>query len=107
MQAIYPITGENCKAHYGKPVLIYLHDGSEIQGIMSRVEKGNLILNDVPPSQIEPTARENKMKSKVKRRKKNAAKASIKAIDSPFDYPNSFGAQAIDLTSIAALYLLI
>ncbi|SDO81913.1 hypothetical protein SAMN04487897_12355 [Paenibacillus sp. yr247] len=46
MQPIHPITQKTCQGLYGKPVLIYLNDGSEIYGVLSRIEKNTLILND-------------------------------------------------------------
>jgi small nuclear ribonucleoprotein (snRNP)-like protein len=46
MQPIYPITDKTCRSLYGKPVLIFLNDGSEIYGVLSRIEKNKLILNE-------------------------------------------------------------
>lgn len=46
MQRIHPITEESCRSHCGKPVLLYLNDGTEIQGILSRVSGGKLYLNE-------------------------------------------------------------
>lgn len=46
MQPIDPITEKACKSLCGKPVLLYLNDGSQIFGVLSRLEKNTLILNE-------------------------------------------------------------
>ncbi|CAG7649007.1 hypothetical protein ACFQI7_27135 [Paenibacillus allorhizosphaerae] len=48
MKAIYPISAEKCRPFYGKPVCIFLKDGSEIFGTLSRVDGQKLILNEGP-----------------------------------------------------------
>ncbi|SDE15862.1 hypothetical protein SAMN02799630_04854 [Paenibacillus sp. UNCCL117] len=44
MKRIYPVTEEDCKPHCGKPVLVLMQDGTEIYGVLSRVEGGKLYL---------------------------------------------------------------
>lgn len=46
MQPIDPITEKACKNLCGKSVLLYLNDGSQIFGVLSRLEKNTLILNE-------------------------------------------------------------
>lgn len=46
MQPIDPITEKTCKTLCGKSVLLYLNDGSQIFGVLSRLEKNTLILNE-------------------------------------------------------------
>ena len=46
MKRIDPICEGECRPYYGKPVVLILKDGSEVSGVLSRVENGQLILND-------------------------------------------------------------
>ncbi|NOU90088.1 hypothetical protein GC102_30655 [Paenibacillus sp. LMG 31460] len=75
MQPIHPITDKTCRSLYGKPVLIFLNDGSEIYGILSRIEKNKLILNDDVTSKLNSATKKTKKaisKSKVKTKTKQA-----------------------------------
>ncbi|MCY9691760.1 hypothetical protein [Paenibacillus alginolyticus] len=60
MQPIYPITDKTCRSLYGKPVLIFLNDGSEIYGVLSRIEKNKLILNDDAATKLNTTTKKSK-----------------------------------------------
>lgn len=66
MQPIYPITEIACRNLYGKHVLIYLKNGSEIYGVLSRFEKNKLVLGD---------GNTPKLSSSTKKTKKNTSKA--------------------------------
>lgn len=66
MQPIHPITDKTCRSLYGKPVHIFLNDGSQIYGVLSRIEKNKLILNDDAAS---------KLNSSTKKTKKNISKS--------------------------------
>jgi hypothetical protein len=118
MQRIYPITEESCRAHSGKPVLLFLTNGTEIQGMLSRVEGGKLYLNEQPGSgRGDNTIRKKaKVRAKTGTAKKTSAAKNAPAPDfgSPFYEPEpspygyGFGAPlAFDLTEIAALFVLI
>lgn len=75
MQPIYPITDKTCRSLYGKHVLIFLNDGSEIYGVLSRIEKNKLILNDDANSKLSTTTKKTKKTiSKSKAIKTNQAK---------------------------------
>ncbi|MFC0215213.1 hypothetical protein ACFFK0_22735 [Paenibacillus chartarius] len=117
MQRIYPITEEACRCHCGKPVLIYLADGSEVYGMLSRVENGKLVLNEpetaaeasgksVTTSQRKSSARSGK---KTRGRYPTVQTSAFGAFPGPFFPP--FGllgpVLAFDLAFIAALFLLI
>jgi small nuclear ribonucleoprotein (snRNP)-like protein len=75
MQPIHPITDKTCRSLYGKPVLVFLNDGSEIYGILSRIEKNKLFLNDDVTSKLNSATKKTKKtisKSKVKTKTKQA-----------------------------------
>ncbi len=75
MQPIHPITDKTCRNLYGKPVLIFLNDGSEIYGILSRIEKNKLFLNDDVTTKLNSSTKKTKKtisKSKVKTKTKQA-----------------------------------
>ncbi|MGO4270496.1 hypothetical protein AB4Z22_11695 [Paenibacillus sp. TAF58] len=75
MQPIYPITDKTCRSLYGKHVLILLNDGSEIYGVLSRIEKNKLILNDdANPKLSTATKKTKKTISKSKAIKTKQAK---------------------------------
>lgn len=69
MQPIDPITEKACKSLCGKPVLLYLNDGSQIFGVLSRLEKNTLILNE----EVGPTL----SGATSKKKSKTAAKAKL------------------------------
>ncbi|GAI82845.1 unnamed protein product, partial [marine sediment metagenome] len=57
------------------PVLIFLNDGSEIYGILSRIEKNKLFLNDDVTTKLNSSTKKTKKtisKSKVKTKTKQA-----------------------------------
>lgn len=92
MQRVYPITEETCSALYGRPVLVYLKDGSEVTGLLSRVEKGRLILNDFSAGVsnfIFDQGKRGSGKSKGKS-KKSAAKVSVQAFPAE-PFPETYG----------------
>lgn len=91
---IDPITEESCKPHYGKQVVIFLHDGTEIYGVMSRVKNGQLILNDFSGSYLSTTP--TSKKGKLTRGKKSSKKAEMNS---------SAGVIALELATIALLFV--
>ncbi|MDU0202953.1 MULTISPECIES: hypothetical protein [Paenibacillus] len=66
MQPIHPITEKACKSLCGKPVLLYLNDGSQIFGVLSRLEKNTLILNEEARPTLNSTASKKKRKTTAK-----------------------------------------
>lgn len=72
MQPIHPITEKNCRSLVGKPVLVYLTNGSDIYGIVSRVEKNKLILNDTGQAKLKSTSKSTKPTLTKKGKKKLA-----------------------------------
>lgn len=121
MQRIHPVTAENCRAHYGKPVLLYLTDGTEVTGVLSRVQGGRLILNEqAAAGQAAKTVTLKKKKAKTKAKihalKKSpvagnsAFSSSAPLLADPFAQPSyayGYGApMAFDVAMIAALFVL-
>ncbi|OCT16733.1 hypothetical protein A8709_08715 [Paenibacillus pectinilyticus] len=60
MQAFHPITEKTCRSLVGKPVLLVLNNGVELAGIVSRIEKNKLILNDSPQAKLNSTPKSTK-----------------------------------------------
>ena len=84
MQRIFPVTEEACRPHCGKPVVVYLQDGTEIHGMLSRVENGQLILND---DAVAAASSKKGKSAKASHRKATASdQAQINAFD-PLGYP--------------------
>lgn len=123
MQPIHPITDKTCRSLYGKPVLIFLNDGSEIYGILSRIEKNKLFLNDDVTTTLNSATKKTKKtisKSKVKTKTKQAKpldqtsfSGTVDEGHSSFGLPlMSFGGMApgyqgaidIQLENIAAMF---
>ncbi|NOU75244.1 hypothetical protein GC098_28295 [Paenibacillus sp. LMG 31458] len=123
MQPIYPITDKTCRSLYGKPVLIFLNDGSQIYGILSRIEKNKLFLNDDVTTKLNSATKKTKKtisKSKVKTKTKQAKpldqtsfSGTVDEGQSSFGLPfMSFGGMApgyqgaidIQLENIAAMF---
>lgn len=131
MQRIYPITEDNCRPHCGKPVLIFLNDGTEIQGILSRVRDGKLYMNEKSdtdkPSQASTRSKKKVTIKSAKPGKKKGRKPNVgvaAAEPGPLDngYSNGYGYGpgpgygfgyglgppfALNLTTIAALFVLV
>ncbi|MFD0696055.1 hypothetical protein ACFQZT_18450 [Paenibacillus sp. GCM10027628] len=118
MERIFPVTEQTCKAHYGKPVLIYLYDGSEIYGVLSRVENGRLILNDKVAEVSGSSKKKPKGKTfKTKIKQDTATPQASGPLGVPYGdgdglygFPPfeglGFGAAlVIELTAIAALFV--
>lgn len=82
MQPIYPITDKTCRSLYGKPVLIFFNDGSEIYGILSRIEKNKLILNDDSASKLSSTTK--KTKKTISKSKAIKTKQAKPLVQNPF-----------------------
>ncbi|KQX45428.1 hypothetical protein [Paenibacillus sp. Root444D2] len=98
MQPIYPITDKTCQSFYGKPVLIFLNDGSEIFGVLSRIEKNKLILNDDATPKLNTT---------TKKTKKNISKSkTVKAKQAKSPDQTSFSGTAAEGYSSFGLPLL-
>lgn len=55
MKRIFPINESNCKSLYGKTVFLFLEDGSEFVGTLSKFEKNQLILNDKSAREMKTT----------------------------------------------------
>ncbi|NOU99609.1 hypothetical protein [Paenibacillus planticolens] len=79
MQPIHPITEKACKSLYGKPVLLFLNDGSQFFGVLSRFENNTLILNDEARPNLNSTTSKKKAKAKTKTRTKNVKVAETEA----------------------------
>lgn len=117
MERIFPVTEQTCKAHCGKPVLIYLYDGSEIYGVLSRVENGRLILNDTVAEVSGSSKKKPRGKTaKTKIKQDTAATQTLGPLGVPYGYGDGlygfppfggFGigaALVIELAAIAALF---
>ncbi|NEW09826.1 hypothetical protein GK047_28305 [Paenibacillus sp. SYP-B3998] len=111
MQRIYPITEKSCNAQCGKPVLVFLHDGLEIYGVLSRVEKEKLILNDQSSSVSSSTTKKSaKVKTKKTKAKTQALEPSSGANVFPSYGLPFFGGLdpsqrfEIEMGSVAALF---
>ncbi|WP_052488066.1 hypothetical protein [Gordoniibacillus kamchatkensis] len=119
MQRIHPVTAATCRPHYGKPVLIYLTDGTEVTGILSRVQGSKLFLNEhiaaVPPAEQTITMRKKaKTGAKIHALKKapsagkNAPLVAAPQQAAGPSYEYGYGAPvAFDVSSIGALILLV
>lgn len=112
MQIVYPVSKESCKPFCGKPVLIYLHDGAQIQGILSRVEKGRIILNERSTGTSDERRKGRLAKTKNSVKKGRAAKTTVNTggfSPHPYQYgfvhPFPYGPLIdLDLASIAVLF---
>jgi hypothetical protein len=115
MERIFPITEKSCIALCNKPVLIFLNDGSEIYGILSRVEKGKLILNDQSAGISNLSTKKSKKKTAKVKTKQVKAKTQISEPDSAsagysfFGFPlfGEFGnneALEFEMENVAALF---
>jgi hypothetical protein len=119
MQRIHPITEESCRPHCGKPVLVILADGTEIQGVLSRVDGGKLYLNDEGGDEATLSSKKAKIKSVRTRNKSRKARKSggVTAVPpladdpvpGPYGHPAPFLGPLLvfDLAFIAALFVLI
>jgi len=119
MKPIHPICEEQCREHYGKPVLVILRDGSELVGVLSRYDQDKLILNgetfpeDLPTYNKSIQLKKHK-KLSINQKKKSGGKATVSAFPgafgpgpgvSPF-FPFG-GPLVLDLALIALLFALI
>lgn len=76
MQPFHPITAKSCKNLIGKPVLVYLTNGLEIYGVVSRVEKNKIIINDKQQASTKSSSKSTKPTSAKKGKKKQAPPTS-------------------------------
>ncbi|MDR6554177.1 hypothetical protein [Paenibacillus qinlingensis] len=90
MQPFHPITEKSCRNLIGKTVLIYLSNGSEIYGIVSRVEKNKLILNDEQPAKVKSALKTSKP-TLTKKAKKKQVQPDTPAPLTNEDQLSSFG----------------
>ena len=90
MQPFHPITEKSCKNLVGKPVLVFLTNGSEIYGIVSRVEKNKLILNDDRQANTKSSSKNTKP-TLTKKGKKKQAQPVTPTQPSTEDQLSSFG----------------
>ncbi|UKS27275.1 hypothetical protein LOZ80_38575 [Paenibacillus sp. HWE-109] len=90
MQPIHPITEKSCRSFCGKPVLIYLINGSEIYGVLSRVEKNSLILNEETSPKLSSTAKKGKPSKSLKTKQTKPASHHPSLNPIPTNY-SSFG----------------
>lgn len=116
MQLIHPITEESCRAHCGKPVLLFLHDGTEIHGVLSRVSEGKLYLNEETGAYASAKAKASRKKSKIKvvhtsKKAGKARNAGISNFEDPFMGTAPFfglaEALVFDLALIGAILVLV
>ncbi|UJF32409.1 hypothetical protein [Paenibacillus hexagrammi] len=111
MERVFPVTEKSCAAYCGKPVFIYLYDGSEIYGVLSRVENGHLILNDKAATVT--SSQSKKRKSVAVKSRKKEEQAETKAFHDVYPGPLSFGgfayneALALPLASTAFLFAIV
>lgn len=70
MQPIHPITVENCRNLIGKTVFLYLNNGLDFIGTVSRVEKNKLIFNDNQQAKLNSTTKSTKSLSPKKGKRK-------------------------------------
>ncbi|NOU93871.1 hypothetical protein GC093_11630 [Paenibacillus sp. LMG 31456] len=105
MRHIHPINEENCKEHYGKPVLIILRNGGEVVGILTKFGNGQIILNGDDTAVVTNRGKSAKKSSVKGNKNKNKAKVSF----SPFpNTSNPFGgALVLDLAFVALLFAFI
>jgi len=96
MRQIHPISEESCKEHYGKPVLVIMKDGSEISGILTKLDNGKLILNG------DSTAATTNAKASKRKTGKNKSKAKVSF--SPFPLSPFGSGIVLDLALIAFLF---
>ncbi|GKS13595.1 hypothetical protein YDYSY3_45950 [Paenibacillus chitinolyticus] len=105
MQRIDPASREQIKPHIGRPVLVYLRDGTEIFGILSRLERGNLILNEKPG--VKNLSPKTTKKIKVA---KNGGKKSVRLVAEESQpviaHPEGYSPLVLDRNFIAALIVL-
>jgi hypothetical protein len=115
MQPLYPVTEENCKPHYGKPVLLFTRDGTEVHGILSRVEGQKLYLNEEAAASASEKVAASKKKVKLKsvrkagKAKKRSGTPIVSADVDPFFGPNPQAdgtALSFNLSDIGALFVL-
>lgn len=71
MKAIQPISTEQCRPYYGKPVCVVLRDGTELFGTLSRFDGNKLILNEEATVSTKKT---KAIKSTIKSKKGNTAR---------------------------------
>lgn len=113
MVPIHPVEEKVISRYIGMPVCAILHDGTRHYGILSRIEKGKLILN-ASPEETESASLKRRSRGKARTtsgRKGAKAKAQISAFPAvegfPGPYPNPFGGRIVlDLAAIALLFLL-
>ncbi|MBP1157081.1 MULTISPECIES: hypothetical protein [unclassified Paenibacillus] len=109
MKPIHPISVKGCKAYYGKPVCVILKDGAQLVGILSRLEKGKLILNDEPAVRLKvKTKKSGAKKGKTGVNTKKALEAQTTAYPyapSPVQ-PFGGGRIILDPALIAMLFAL-
>lgn len=101
MQPIHPINEKSLKSLIGKPVLLYLNNGLDVYGIVSRVEKNKLILGDNTPAKLSSTTRTTKP-SLSKKVKKKAASSETPLQAGPAEQLSSFGLPLFGGPSTAA-----
>ncbi|AFH60058.1 hypothetical protein ACVNS2_05150 [Paenibacillus caseinilyticus] len=114
MKRIHNICEEECKPHYGKPVVLLLRDGTEVYGTLSRIHGGQLILNETAENGAAGNVTLNQKKSKKGTAPKAAGKteASTQAFG-PYPGPSPYGPVypfapiLLDLALIALLFVLI
>jgi hypothetical protein len=106
MKPIHPINEQNCREHYGKPVLVILKDGGEVTGILTDFGKGKLILNGEGRASLGSSDKSvNKRSSKKKKGNANVAAYPI-APFYPQVYGGGAGVLALDVVLIALLFAL-
>ncbi|OXM83390.1 hypothetical protein [Paenibacillus rigui] len=120
MKHIHPISEEQCREHYGKPVLVILRDGSELVGVLSRYDQDKIILNGEPSAQAAHKSNRSSLSSIThgKKRKKSSVAKKKNIVVSAYNEgaplgenpytPYAYGAPIVlDLALIALLFVLI
>jgi hypothetical protein len=107
MQTIYPITEQSCKPYCGKPVIIMLHDETQIEGMLSRVEKGRIILNEPPVAATGTNKKGKSAQTRGSAKRGKAAKTAMEVNSTvPYGPLQSGPVLALDLSSVALLLVL-
>ncbi|SEG39726.1 hypothetical protein [Paenibacillus sp. UNC499MF] len=105
MQRIDPASSEQIRPHIGRPVLVYLRDGAEIFGILSRLDQGNLILNEEPGVKS-PSAKTDKKLKVAKTGRKKSAPPAARESQTVITHSAGYSPIVLDRNFVAALIVL-
>ncbi|MFS0840195.1 hypothetical protein [Paenibacillus sp. 1P03SA] len=105
MQRIDPANSEQIRPHIGSPVLVYLRDGAEIFGILSRLDQGNLILNEEPVVE-RPSAKTGKKLKVAKTGRKKSSPPADRESQAVIAHSAGYSPIVLDRKFVAALIAL-